>query len=91
MPEGYNTGGSVAWYEFTESAPFPLSPCLSPSASVGVVGNNSSTGFYGIAATPAGVNPDTPFGTESYVPWPKGGATYYMEVIGTGYFSVSIS
>ncbi len=64
--------------------------CPQPDIGIEVAGNSDSSGYFGVAAMASGVTPDTPFGTLYYVPWPQDDATYYIEVIGTGYFSVSV-
>ena len=86
VPEGLNASGTQAWYEFTLGALNPA--CTQPEIAVEVVGNTSSSGYFGVAATASGVDPDTPFGTVYYLPWPEDGGTFYIEVIGTGYFSI---
>ena len=52
------------------------------------MGNAASSGYFGVAATASAVDPVTPFGTLVYLPWPEDGGTFYIEVIGTGYFSI---
>ena len=86
VPEGLNASGTQAWYEFTLGALNPA--CPQPEIAVEVVGNTSSSGYFGVAATASGVDPDTPFGTVYHLPWPEDGGTFYIEVIGTGYFSI---
>jgi hypothetical protein len=69
----------------------PTSPA--PQIGVSVYPGNGGTGSYGAAATPSAVNPDEePTGQSSAVglPWPTDGGTIYIEVIGTGHFSVYV-
>lgn len=86
VPEGLNASGTQAWYEFTLGALNPA--CPQPEIAVEVVGNTSSSGYFGVAATASGVDSDRPFGTVYDLPWPEDGGTFYIEVIGTGYFSI---
>jgi Protein of unknown function (DUF2510) len=89
IPEGYNVSGDQAWYEFTVNG-FKTAGCPQPDIRIDVVGNSASSGHFGVAAMASGVHPDTPFGTLYHLPWPTDNTTYYIEVIGTGYFSVSV-
>lgn len=87
-PEGLNASGTESWYEFTVGALDPS--CPQPQIGVEAVGNSATTGYFGVAATPSGVDADTPIGTVYHVPWPETGGTFYVEVIGTGYFDVDV-
>jgi hypothetical protein len=92
---GYNATGGQAWYEFTTDA-YSLAYCGTLEDVIEVtpdplIGSPADTGgYFGIAATAAGVTPDTPLGTIYYLSLPATGGTFYIEVTGTGYFSVDV-
>ena len=74
VPEGYNVKGDQAWYVFTGSL---NAACPQPGEIyVTVAPGTVASGYFGVAATVAGVNPDIPFDSSStYVPWPADGGT----------------
>jgi hypothetical protein len=90
--EGYNVTGSQAWYEFTVDGYSAPAGCPQPdSVGAAVIPGNATTGYFGIAARVPGVNPDIPISQAGHsVPWSGDTTTYYIEVIGTGYFSVNV-
>ena len=86
IPKGYNTDGSTAWYSFTLAG--NTQGCPGAESYVGLAPSTDTIGFFGVAASASGVIPDEKIGVLDYIPWVDG--TYYLEVTGSGYFSVDI-